>query len=119
MAGVAGVVFDVLDEEKVLAQFFLRDQVRRLVIMFGELAHGPHVTFLSARGQTAQVQTLDHSLAQFSHGYTSRLKLDLSSGSVGGWDSPLIVIELTQRDGGKSSSLRVALSSTIVGRERR
>src|SRR2546422_5484883 len=80
--------------------------------MFGELAHCPHVTFLSARGQTAQLQTLDHSLAQFSHGYTSRLKLNLSSGSVGGWDSPLRVIELTQRGGGKSSSLRVALSST-------
>ena len=73
--GVAGVAFDVLDEEKVLAQFFLRDQVRRLVIMFRQLPHCPHVTFLSARGQTAQLQTLDHSLAQFSHGYTSRLKL--------------------------------------------
>src|SRR5436309_15353977 len=80
--------------------------------MFAQLAHGPHVTLLSARGQTAQLQTLDHSLAQFSHGYTSRLKLDLSSGSVGGWDSPLRVIELTQRDGVQSFSLRVALSST-------
>src|SRR5947208_15581373 len=80
--------------------------------MFGQLAYCPHITLLSARGQTAQPQTLDHSLSQFSHGYTSRLKLDLSSGSVGGWDSPLRVIELTQRDGGKSSTLRVALSST-------
>ena len=26
--GVAGVMFDILDEEKVLAQFFLGDQVR-------------------------------------------------------------------------------------------
>jgi len=37
--GVAGVMFDILDEEKVLAQFFLADQVRRLVIMFGQLPH--------------------------------------------------------------------------------
>jgi hypothetical protein len=71
---VAGVMFDILDKEKVLAQFFLRDQVWRLVIMFGQLPHGPHVTLLSALGQTAQLQTLDHSLSQFSHGYTSGLK---------------------------------------------
>src|SRR5436309_201752 len=80
--------------------------------MFGELAHCPDVSFLRAFGQAPELQRLDHSLAQFGHGYTSRLKLDLSSGSVGGWDSPLRVIELTQRGSGKSSSLRAALSST-------
>jgi hypothetical protein len=35
------------------------------------LPHCPHVTLLSALGQPAQLQTLDHSLSQFSHGYTS------------------------------------------------
>jgi hypothetical protein len=64
-------MFDILDEEKVLAQFFLADQVRRLVIMFGQLPHCPHVSFLCTLGQAAQLQTLDHSLSQFSHGDTS------------------------------------------------
>ena len=34
-------VFDVLDEEKVLPQFFVADLIRRLVIMLGELADMP------------------------------------------------------------------------------
>src|SRR5437870_8228716 len=44
--------------------------------MFAQLAHGPHVTLLSALGQTTQLQTLDHSLAQFGHGYTSDGKVE-------------------------------------------
>ncbi len=68
-------MLDVLEMEKVLPQFFLRDQVRRLVIMFGELAHCPDIAFLRTLGQPAQLQTLDHSLSQFGHGYTSKEKL--------------------------------------------
>jgi hypothetical protein len=48
-------MFDILDEEKVLAQFFLADQVRRLVVMFGQSPHCPDVGFLCALGQTAQL----------------------------------------------------------------
>jgi hypothetical protein len=39
--------------------------------MFAELPHCSDVTLLSALGETAQLQTLDHSLSQFSHDYTS------------------------------------------------
>ena len=52
--GVAGVVFDILEEEEVLPQLFLRYQVRRLVIVFAELAHGAHITLLSSRGQASE-----------------------------------------------------------------
>jgi hypothetical protein len=41
---------------------------------FRQLAHGPDVTLLRAFGQASKLQTLDHSLSQFSHGYTSRLE---------------------------------------------
>jgi len=70
-------VFDILEEEKVLAQLFLGDQVGRFVIVFGQLAHCPHVTLLSACGQASKLETLDHSLAQFAHGlYLLRLKVE-------------------------------------------
>ena len=55
-------MFDILEEEKVLAQLFLGDQVRLPVIMFRQLPHCLDVSFLHAFGQTAQLQTLDHSL---------------------------------------------------------
>jgi len=71
-------MLDVLEEEKVLAQFFLGDQVGGLVIVFRQLPHGPDVTFLRAFGQAFKLETLDHSLSQFGHGYTSRLKLESS-----------------------------------------
>ena len=64
-------MLDVLEVEKVLPQFRLADLVRRLVIMFGQLAYGSGVRLLSSLRQTAELQTLDHSLSQFGHGYTS------------------------------------------------
>src|SRR5229473_7580102 len=69
--GVAGVMLDVLEVKEVLPQFFLADQVGRLVIVFRQLAHCPDVTLLSAFGQASKLETLDHSLTQFGHGYTS------------------------------------------------
>jgi hypothetical protein len=39
--------------------------------MFGQLAHGSGVGFLSSLREAAELQTLDHSLSQFGHGYTS------------------------------------------------
>jgi hypothetical protein len=62
--------------------------------VFRQLAHCPDVTLLSAFGQASKLETLDHSLSQFGHGYTSRLKLDLSSGSVGLRDLRLRMIGL-------------------------
>ena len=67
-------MLDVLNEEEVLAQFGFGDLVRRLMIMCGQLAYGTGVGFLSSLRQTAELQTLDHSLSQFSHGYTSGMK---------------------------------------------
>jgi len=40
--------------------------------VFRQLAHCPDVTLLSACGQASKLETLDHSLSQFGHGYTSR-----------------------------------------------
>jgi hypothetical protein len=65
-------MFDILEVKKVLAKFFLGDQVRRLVIMCGELAHGSDVSLLGSLRETSELKTLDHSLSQFGHGYTSR-----------------------------------------------
>ena len=48
------------------------DQVRCFVIVFAELAHSPDVSFLRAFGQASKLETLDHSLTQLGHGYTSR-----------------------------------------------
>lgn len=53
-------------------QFFLCDLVRGLVIMFAQLAHGSNVRFLSPLREASELKTLDHSLSQFGHGYTSR-----------------------------------------------
>ena len=39
--------------------------------MFAELAHCPDVAFLGTFGEAAELETLDHSLSQFSHDYTS------------------------------------------------
>jgi hypothetical protein len=68
-------MLDVLEEEEILPQFRFADLVRRLMIMCGQLAHGSGVRFLSSLRQTAELQTLDHSLSQFAHGYTSKERL--------------------------------------------
>src|SRR6266567_3875515 len=44
--------------------------------MFAELAHGSEVRLLSALREASELQTLDHSLSQFSHGYTSKGKVE-------------------------------------------
>jgi hypothetical protein len=59
---VARVMLDVDDAEEVLAEFFLGDQVGRLVIMFGELADGSGVRLLSPLGEPSELKTLDHFL---------------------------------------------------------
>jgi hypothetical protein len=51
--------------------------------VFRELAYCPDVTFLRAFGQAAQLQTLDHSLSQFSHSYASREKIEQPGFFVG------------------------------------
>src|SRR5450755_1171944 len=43
--------------------------------MFAELAHGPNVSFLRALGEAPKLETLDHSLSEFRHSYTSRVLL--------------------------------------------
>jgi len=65
-------MFDILEEEKVLTQLFLGDQIGCFVIVFGQLAHCPQLTLLSACRQASKLETLDHSLSQFGHAYTSR-----------------------------------------------
>jgi len=65
-------MLDVFEVEKVLPQFRFADPVRRLMIMCGQLAYGSGVCLLSSLRQTAELQTLDHSLSQFAHGYTSK-----------------------------------------------
>jgi hypothetical protein len=60
---VARVMLDVDDVEEVLAEFFLGDQVGRLVIMFGELADSSSVRLLSPLRETSELKTLDHSLS--------------------------------------------------------
>jgi len=60
---VARVMFDVDEVEEVLAEFFLGDQVGRLVIMFGELADSSGVRLLSPLRETSELKALDHSLA--------------------------------------------------------
>src|SRR6266849_8676394 len=69
-------MLDVFEVEKVLPQFRFADSVRRLMIMCGQLAHGSGVRLLSSLRQTAELQTLDHSLSQFAHGYTSDGKVE-------------------------------------------
>ena len=44
--------------------------------MCGQLAYGSGVRLLSSLRQTAELQTLDHSLSQFAHGYTSDGKVE-------------------------------------------
>jgi hypothetical protein len=56
-------MIDVDDVEEVLAEFFLGDQVGRLVIMFGELADSSSVRLLSPLRETSELKTLDHSVS--------------------------------------------------------
>jgi len=65
-------MLDVFEVEKILPQFRFADLVRRLMIMCGQLAYRSGVRLLSSLCETAELQTLDHSLSQFRHGYTSR-----------------------------------------------
>jgi dienelactone hydrolase len=46
-------VFHILDAEKVLAQFFVVDLIRRFAIMLGELSDGPDIHLLSASRHAA------------------------------------------------------------------
>lgn len=65
---VARVMLDVDDIEEVLAEFFLGDQVGRLVIIFSELADCSGVGLLSPFREPSELKTLDHFLSQFCHG---------------------------------------------------
>jgi hypothetical protein len=65
------VLLDILDVEEILSEFLLGDQVRRLLVMLGELPDGPKAGFLRALGEASELKRLDHSLSQFGHGYTS------------------------------------------------
>jgi len=56
-------MLDVFEVEKVLPQLRFADLVRRLMIMCGQLAHGSGIRLLSSLRQTAELQTLDHSLS--------------------------------------------------------
>ncbi len=68
------VMLDILEKEEVVSEFFVRDEVRGLVVMLGELTDGSDVAFLSAVGVSSELKRL-WSLAKFGHGYTSRIDL--------------------------------------------
>jgi len=70
--GAARVMLDVFEIEEVVAQFFLRDAVGGLVGVLRQLADGPDIHLLGPCGQASEWQVFDHSLAQLSHGDTSR-----------------------------------------------
>ena len=61
----------LLEVEEILSEFFLGDQGRGLVIVLRQLAHSSDVHLLSAFRQAPELETLDHSLSQCCHGYTS------------------------------------------------
>lgn len=69
--GRAGVVFDVLDIQERVPELFLSHLGRRLVVMFGQLAHGPDIHLLGPLRQTAELKVFDHPLTQWGHGDTS------------------------------------------------
>jgi hypothetical protein len=70
-AGGPRPLLDILDVEEVLSEFFLGDEVGRLVIVLGEQSHGPNVHLLCALGEASKLKRLDHSLSEFSHVRTS------------------------------------------------
>jgi len=75
-------LLDILDVEEILFEFFLGDEVRRLVVVLGELAHCSDVGFLSAFRHASELKRLDHSLLQVGHSYTSSSKMCLCSKEV-------------------------------------
>jgi hypothetical protein len=69
--GRARVFLDILEVEKILSQLFLRDQVWGFVIVLRQQTHGLDVALLSTFREAPQLETLDHSLTQLCHSYTS------------------------------------------------
>jgi len=67
----AGVFSDILEVEKILSEFFLSDQVRGFVIVPSQLTHSLYVALLSPFREAPELETLDHSLSQLCHNYTS------------------------------------------------
>jgi hypothetical protein len=63
------VLLDILDVQEILSKFLLGDEVRRLLVVIGELANSSNICFLSALGEAPELKTLDHSLSKFSHSY--------------------------------------------------
>ena len=55
-------VFDILNVEKVLPQFFVVDLIRRLVVMLGELADGANIHLLGSLRHAFQLQVFDQAL---------------------------------------------------------
>ncbi len=64
------VMLDILEKEEVVSEFFVSNEVRRLVIVFGKLADSADVAYLSPLGVSSELKRL-WSLAKFGHGYTS------------------------------------------------
>jgi hypothetical protein len=56
--------------KEILSEFFLGDEVRRLVAVLGELADGSDVSFFSSLRVPLELKTLDHSLSKFGHCYS-------------------------------------------------
>jgi hypothetical protein len=110
LRGSSRVLLDILDVQKVLSEFFLTDEVGRFVTMVGKLAHRPNVSFLRLLREPSKLKTLDHSLSQFGHSYTSGLQIVLVRGSVNGSD---LRIENNRAIQDAGSVLRAALSSTL------
>lgn len=69
--GRAGVVLDVCEVEEVVAQCLLRDPVRGLVVMVGQLTDGPDIHLLRAFREAAKLQIVDHPWTPWGHDDTA------------------------------------------------
>ena len=60
-----------MEIEKVRLEFFVRDLVRRSIVVTGELRHGLLIGSLCAGRHASQDHVLDHLFAELCHGGTS------------------------------------------------
>ena len=62
--GCPCVFFDIGEVEEILAKFLLGDPVRRLVVVFGELADGAQVRLLGFLGHAAELHVFEHPFSE-------------------------------------------------------
>jgi hypothetical protein len=69
--GRARVFLDILEIEKILSQLFLSNLIWGFVKVLRQLTHSLDVALLSTFREAPELETLDHSLTQLCHSYTS------------------------------------------------